>query len=64
MFTRMVQVYNLTGTMKLFIGDIPYPKGTITDDTNLSRSVYPTPLRLFVKTRLKLISRFNRTDIT
>jgi hypothetical protein len=39
MFTSMVHIDNLAGTMKLFIRDIPDPKSAITDDTNLSCSV-------------------------
>ena len=50
--------------MKVFVRDIPYPKGSITNDTNLSGSIYPPPFRLFVKPLCKVVSRFYCPDIT
>ena len=64
MFTRMVQIDYLAGTMELFIGNIPYPKGTIANDTNLTSSIYSSPFRFIVKTRCKVVRCFYRPDIT
>lgn len=58
MFTRMVQVYNLTGATKIIVCNIPYPKSTIANYTNFTCSVHPTPFSLFVETLKKTSAVF------
>ena len=43
MFPRMIKINNLGHSVKMFIRDIPYPGGTVSQHTNLVRPVHAAP---------------------
>jgi hypothetical protein len=59
MFPRMKEINNLGSSIKLFIRNIPYPGGAVSDHTNFLRPVNAAPHCLLINPSAKKFRRFD-----